>query len=343
MLVRLAISLVVLRTSSDAERDLEILALRHQVAVLRRQVKRPELLTADRIVLAPTSPRLAPGRLLFSPATLLRWHRELVRRRWSAFGRRPRRGRPPISDELCRLVLRLARENPRWGERRIQGELLKRGCRVSGTTIRGILRRHRVPPAPRRDSPTWAQFLSAQGGAILACDFFTLDTVLLKTLYVLVFLEVHSRRVLYANCTDHPNSVWVTQQARNVTWELSQLEDPIQLFIHDRDRKFVDEFDQVLRAEGAQVVLTPYRRPRANAHCERVIKTFRHEALDWLLVFGEGHLRVVLRQYVDHNNHERPHLALALRPPEPAIGSSDGPVMRRQRLYGLINEYHRAA
>ncbi len=181
MLLRLAISLTVLRTSSDAERDLEILALRHQVAVLRRQVKRPDLLPADRMILTALGSRLPPGRLLFSPATLLRWHRELVRRRWSGFRLRPRRGRPPISDELRELILRLGRENPRWGDRRIKGELLKLGYRVSATTIRGLLRRHRVPPAPRREGPTWAQFLSAHAGAVLACDFFTVDTVLLRT------------------------------------------------------------------------------------------------------------------------------------------------------------------
>ena len=259
MLLRLAISLAVLRTSSNAERDLEILALRHQVAVLRRQVKRPDLLPADRMILAALGSRLPPGRLLFSPATLLRWHRELVRSHWAAFGLRLRRGRPPISDELRNLILRLGRENPRWGDRRIQGELLKLGCQVSATTIRGVLRRHRVPPAPRRDGPTWAQFLAAHAGAVLACDFFTVDTVQLRTLYVLVFLEIGSRRILYANCTAHPNGAWVAQQARNLSWELNQLEAPIRLAIHDRDSKFVDEFDQVLRGEGARVALTPFR------------------------------------------------------------------------------------
>lgn len=215
MLLRLTISVAVLRSSSNAERDLEILALRHQVAVLRRQVKRPDLLPADRMLMAALGSRLPPGRLLFSPATLLRWHRELVRRRWAVFRLRPRRGRPPISDQLRDLILRLGRENPRWGERRIQGELLKLGYRVSATAIRGILRHHRVPPAPRRDGPTWAQFLSAHAGAILACDFFSVDTVLLRTLYVLVFMEIGSRRILYANCTAHPNAAWITQQARN--------------------------------------------------------------------------------------------------------------------------------
>ena len=236
----------------------------------------------------------------------------------------------------------MGRENPRWGDRRIQGELLKLGYRVSATTIRGLLRRHRIPPAPRRDGPTWAQFLCAHAGATLACDFFTCDTVQLRTLYVLVFMEIHSRRILYINCTAHPNSAWVTQHARNLSWELGQLEVPIQLAIHDRDAKFVAEFDDVLRSQGAKVVVTPYRRPPANAHCERAIKTLRHEALDWLLIFSERHLRLVLQQYLDHYNRQRPHLALDLRP-QPSAAHVKGPVVRRQRLYGLINEYHRAA
>jgi hypothetical protein len=177
----------------------------------------------------------------------------------------------------------------------------------------------------------------------LACDFFTLDTVLLKTLYVIVFMEIHSRRLLYTNCTAHPNSGWVTQQVRNLSWELPRLETPIQLAIHDRDTKFVDDFDDVLRGEGARVALTPYRRPRANAHCERAIKTLRHEALDWLIILDERHLRLVLRQYLDHYNRERPHLALHLRPPEGRCATVDGAIVRRPRLFGLINEYRRAA
>ena len=177
----------------------------------------------------------------------------------------------------------------------------------------------------------------------MASDFFTVDTVLLRTLYVLVFMEIHSRRILYANCTSNPNSAWVTQQARNLAWKLEDLELPIQLFIHDRDSKFVGDFDNVLRRQGARVALTPYRRPRANAHCERLIKTIRHEALDWLVIFGESHLRQVLGQYIEHYNHRRPHLALALRPPEAEPSPGNGPVVRRTLLSGLISEYTRAA
>ena len=165
---------------------------------------------------------------------------------------------------------------------------------------------------------------------------------MLRTLCVLVFLEIHSRRILYVDCTAHPNSKWVTGQARNLSRELNQPKASIRLAIHDRDAKFVDGFDRVLRSEGLNVVLTPYRRPKANAHCERVIKTIRHEALDWLLIFGESHLRLVLRQYIEHYNRQRPHQALELRPPQPAKQGS-GPILREQRLSGLISEYYRAA
>ncbi len=311
--------------------------------MLRRQVKRPDLLPADRMILAALGLRLPDGRLLFSPATLLPWHRELMRKHWSAFGLRPRRGRPPIPNELRDLILRLGRENPGWGDRRIQGELLKLGYQISASTIRAVLRRHRVPPAPRRDGPTWAQFLAAHAGAVLACDFFTLDTVLLRTLHVLVFLEISSRSILYAKCTAHPNAVWVTQQARNLTWELSRLETPIQLAIHDRDAKFVDEFENVLRGEGAKVALTPYRRPRAIAHCERMIKTLRHEALDWMLILASATCSWFFSSTSITTTASDPTLRWTLLPPQPAAVLGSGPVLRQQRLHGLINEYHRAA
>ena len=342
-LLRLAIELVVIHSQSDAERDLELLALRHQVAVLSRQMKRPELHASDRLILAALGRRLPAGRLLFSPATLLRWHRELVRRRWAAFGRRPRRGRPRISEELRALIFRLARENPRWGERRLQGELLKLGCRVSNSTIRGLLRRHQLGPAPRRTGPTWGQFLRAQAGAVLACDFFTVDTALLGTLHVLVFLELRSRRLVFANCTAHPDSAWVVQQARNLSWELQELQIPITLLIHDRDAKFTADFDRICTAIGATVARTPFRCPRANAYCERVIQTLRHECLDWLVIFSERHLRQVLGEFCHHYNRARPHRGRDLRPPHPDNIPARGAIVRTGRLHGLINEYSRAA
>jgi putative transposase len=342
-LLRLVVEILVLHSRSEPERDLELLALRHEVAVLRRQVKRPELLASDRMLLAALGRRLPVGRLLFTPATLLRWHRELVRRRWAAFGRRPRQGRPPISEELRRLIVRLGAENPRWGERRIQGELLKLGYRVSNSTVRKLLRRHRLGPAPRRSGPTWSQFLRAQGRAVLASDFLAVESVRLGVLYALVFLEIGSRRVVFCNATAHPDSVWVAQQARNVAWELEELNLPIRLLIHDRDSKYVSQFDAVFLAAGLDVVRTPFRTPRANAACERLLGTLRRECLDWLIIMGERHLVEVLQEYFEHYNRARPHRALDLRPPAPQPMPHRGRVGCRQRLHGLINEYSRAA
>ncbi len=221
-LLRLMIGLVALTGMAENEKDAEILALRHEVAVLRRRVKRPDLFRTDRAIFAALGTNLPAGRLMFQPATLLRWHRELVRRKWAVFQRRPRRGRPPLAEETKALILEMARENPRWGDRRIKGELLKLGIKVSATAIRMLLRAHRISPTPRRGGPTWRQFIRAHAAAIVAIDMFTIDTVLLQTLYVIVFIELGTRRLLFANCTAHPDSLWVTQQARNVAYEIER-------------------------------------------------------------------------------------------------------------------------
>ena len=341
--LRLLIGLIVVRCGSEQQHELELLALRHQLAILRRQVKRPELTKGDRLILAALGRHLPEGSLLFAPATLLRWHRELVRRRWAAFGQRARRGRPPIPADLQELIVRLARENPRWGARRIQGELLKLGYRVSATTVRTLLGRHRVPPAPRREGPTWSQFLRAQAHGVLACDFFAVETVLLRTLYVLVAMELGSRRVLLSACTANPDSAWVVQQARNLAHDLQDRDAPAAFLVRDRDSKYTDRFDAVFRAEGVSVLRTPYRSPRANAHLERLVKTTRRECLDWLLIVNERHLRQVLAEFFDHYNRSRPHLALGLCPPCPEDVPAQGAILRRRRLHGLINEYSRAA
>jgi len=341
-LLRLLASVIALAGRSDAERDLELLVLRHEVAILRRQVKRPELVPADRAILAALGRRLPAGRLLFAPATILRWHRELVRRRWAAFGRRPGRGRPPICEELRELIARLATENPGWGERRMQGELLKLGHRVSNSTIRRVLRRKRIGPAPRRTGPTWSEFLRAQAGAVVACDFLTVDTARLGVLYALCSWRSARAASVFANCTAHPDAAWVTQQMRNVTWELTELGQPIRFLIRDRDAKFSSAFDIVAAAAGAKILRTPYRTPRANAHLERLLGSVRREALDWLIILNERHLLAVLREYLVHYNHARPHRSLELRPPIPLPTSNAGSIIRRQRLHGLINEYSRA-
>jgi hypothetical protein len=279
------------------------------------------------------------------PETLLRWHRELVRRRWAAFGRRRGPGRPPLPADLRDLIGRLATENPTWGYQRIRGELLKLGHDVSATAVRTTLRRCGAPPAPRRVGLSWRAFLRAHAGAVLECDFLTVDTVRLRTLHLLFFIDVQTRRVFAAGCTAQPTAAWVTQQARNLTWDLTAEALRPTVLIRDRDAKFPRAFDDVFRGDGVRVVRAPFRAPRARAHAERWVGTVRRECLDWLLIFGGRHLERVVDEYVDHYNAARPHQALRLRaplasgqPPRP-----DGEIVRRDRLGGLIHEYERQA
>src|SRR5918999_3683726 len=223
--VRLLLDLALLRCQSDAARDLELLALRQEVRVLRRRTKRIAWRPGDRLVLAALSrclPRARWPMFPVRPETLLRWHRELVRRKWALFGRRRGSGRPPLPAASRALILQLAQENPRWGYQRIRGELLKLGHRASATAIRALLRRHGVPPAPRRAGLSWRAFLRAHAAGVLACDFFTVETVRLQTVFVLFFIEVQTRRVFVVGCTEHPTAAWVTQQARHLTWPLDE-------------------------------------------------------------------------------------------------------------------------
>jgi putative transposase len=243
------------------------------------------------------------------------------------------------------LVLRFARENPRWGCVRIQGELRKLGVRVGATTIRSVLRSSGLGPAPRLGGPSWAEFLRVQAHGIAACDFFTVETVWLRTLYVLFFIEHGSRRVRLAGVTAHPDRVWMRQQARNLAVE-EQLES-VRFLIHDRDAKFSGPFDEILRGEGVRVIKTPVQAPRANAVAERWVRSVRNECLDHLLVFGRRHLEQILRDYVAHYNAERPHRSLALAAPAAKLqgmrGSPPAEIRRRDVLGGLIHEYHAAA
>lgn len=342
-LVRLIVGAIQLHGRSAEELKLEVLALRHEVAILRRQVKRPDLFPTDRLILAALGRHLQAGKLMFAPATLLRWHRELVRHKWAAFQRRPRRGRPAIAEEIQALILQMARENPRWGDRRIKGELLKLGIKVSASAIRMLLRRYRVPPAPRRNGPTWREFIRAHAAAIIAADFFTIESVFLRTIYVVVFIELGSRRLLWADCTTNPGSAWVTQQARNVAYELKDLGVPVRFAIHDRDSKFTSGFDAVLESEGVEVIRTPYHAPRANSHCERSIGSARREFFDFMIVIGERHLRLLLNLWQDHYNRGRPHMALDLVAPNPRPTPATGVIVRERKLFGLTTEYSRAA
>jgi putative transposase len=236
--------------------------LRHQLKVLRRQVKRPEFQPADRALLALLSqalPRRHWSIFLVTPDTILRWHRRLVTRKWTQPDRRG--GRPPLDDHLIALILRLARENPRWGYRRIQGELKKLGIGVSATTIRTVLLGNGLRPAPRRASVTWRAFLRAQAAGIIAADFFTVETVRLKTLYVLFFIGLHTRRVRLAGVTDHPNGRWLVQRAGELSMERPEGTTAPRFLIRDRDSKFTRVFDDVLAADGTQILKTPIQAP----------------------------------------------------------------------------------
>ena len=338
--------LLILSGRSAQHKDVELLVLRHQLDVLRRQVERPKLRSSDRALLAAMGPLLPPQRrhgLLVTPQTLLRWHRQLVRRRWTYGRAKP--GRPPLGREKRELVLRLARENPRWGYQRIAGELRKLGVSVSPSTVRRLLVGAGLGPAPRRSGPSWRAFLRSQAASIAACDFFTVETAFLRRYYVLFFIELQTRRVHLAGCSAHPSGRWVAQQARNLSFS-GTLAD-LRFLIRDRDSKFSAAFDEVFRSDGTRVILTPVRAPRANAYAERFVRTVRTECLDWLLILGPRQLDHVLRVFVEHYNRERPHRALDQRPPTPPPPSPPpapaAPVKRRDRLGGLIHEYHRAA
>jgi putative transposase len=348
--VRLLTRLLVFLNADDGTKDLEILVLRHQLRVLRRKTGRPKFTARDRVLLAAASRGLSRQRwassFLVTPQTLLRWHRTLVRQKWT-YGKERSPGRPPIDPQIANLVLRMARENARWGCVRICGELRKLGIPVGATTIRTLLRRHGLGPAPRRTGPSWAQFLKAQAEGLVACDFFTVETIWLQTLYVLFFIELSTRRVVAAGVTANPDSAWVTQQARNAAMALHDRGVSVRFLLRDHDAKFSRGFDDVFSSEGGQVLRTPIRAPKANAHAERWIQTVRAECLDWTLVLGRRHLLRLLRRYVRHYNEQRPHRGLALTVPAPRERGSPqvdpGEVGRRDVLGGLIHEYHEVA
>ena len=320
--------------------EVELLVLRHELRVLRRQVRRPAYRRRDRVFLTACSrllPRASWYAFLVTPLTLLRWHRELVRRKWT-YRRAGVPGRPPIDDQLRGFIVRMARENPRWGYRRIQGELRKLGHDVAASTIRAILRAEGFGPAPRRAGPGWREFLKAQAKGIVACDFFTVETAWLRTLYVLFFIELGSRRVTFAKATANPDSAWVTQQARSVFLDVPR--HPIGFLLRDRDAKYSGPFDEVFRSEGARIVRTPFRSPKANAYAERWVRTVRRECLDHLLILSRRHLDAVLGEFVEHYNGARPHRGLGLDTPEPGWRPESPPgasgIRRRDRLGGLI-------
>src|SRR5260221_1073457 len=356
--IQVLLDVLSLRVVADPDKDLELLVLRQQIRVLERRVGRSVRLSrVEKLLLALTAlqireharagqQRFKNSLLLFKPATVLKWHRELVKRKWTFRHGTNKVGRPRLSEELEMLILRLARENPGLGCEKLQGEVEKLGHDVGITTVRDVLRRQHILPAPERDRThsNWRTFLNHYRTQMLACDFFTIETVFLQTVYVLFFIEVSTRRVYLAVCTARPNSVWVTQQARQVLWQLQDREPSIRFLIHDRDTKFIGSFETVFAAEGIETILTPYRAPNANAVAERWVRSVREECLDRLLIINQTHLRCVLREYVDYYNTARPHQGLDQQAPIPfPRGPAVGPISCHDVLGGILHDYRRQA
>jgi putative transposase len=339
---------LVLLGRSTASKDIELLVLRHEVAVLRRTEPTPRLDWADRAILAALTrllPRTVRMRRLVTPGTVLRWHRRMVTRKWTYPNRT---GRPPVSAEITALIGRLAAENRSWGYMRIQGELLKLGHRVSASTIRRVLKALKVPPAPKRHTDTrWRQFLHTQASTMLAVDFFHVDCALtLERLYCLFVIEVGSRYAHILGITANPDGPWTTQQIRNLMIDLGDRAADFRFLVRDRAGQFTASFDAVLTSAGIEAVKIPPRSPRANAYAERFVLTSGTEVTDRMLIFGERHLRRVLAEYARHYNGRRPHRGRQLRPPRPDHPIADvsrNRIKCRLVLGGLISEYERAA
>jgi putative transposase len=350
-LVRCLFGLRAVLVRSDLSKDVELLVLRHENRVLRHQLTgRLRWDHADRLWLAALSRLVSRRRWAevfpVTPATILRWHRNLVARKWDYASRR-QPGRPSTGTSVKALIIRMARENPAWGHRRIQGELAQLGYAIAASTVWEILHAAGIDPAPRA-GPTWRQFLTAQAHAIIACDFLVVETVLLQRLYVLVFIEHGTRRLHVAGVTAGPTGVWAAQQARNLAMDLGDRLRTLRFLIHDRDPVFTTAFGEVFKAEGLRIVTILPKTPRMNAIAERWISSARRECLDWMLITGEQHLRLVLGEYVDHYNSHRPHRALKQAPPGgrpdhlPDL-KPNARILRRDRLGGPIREYDQVA
>jgi putative transposase len=344
------LSWLALLARSSATKNAEILVLRHEVAVLRRGNPKPKIDWTDRAVLAALArilPRVLRAHRIVTPATLLRWHRRMVTKKWT----QPRApGRPPLAGELGDLIVQLAKDNPRWGVVRIQGELRRLGHRIGAGTIRKVLRSHRIPPPAVRDD-RWRTFLRAHAATILAVDFFHIDcAVSLTRLYVAFVIEHHTRHVHLLGITRFPTAAWATQLARELTADLADAGNKFTHLIRDRDSKFTAAFDAVFTACGIEVVATAPQAPRMNATAERFVRTARAGCTDRMLIASERHARVVMAQYIRHYNTGRSHQGhgLGLRAPDdpPNVIPFPAPphqIRRRPLLGGLINEYQPAA
>lgn len=350
------VDLIIVRRLASYEKDLEIVLLRQQLDIFQRtRHKPPRVSRSEKLTLAVFTSKLkqVSGRStyplshiirLFKPETVLRWHHDLVARKWT-FKHQNRGGRPRTEPMLEALVIRLAQENLLWGYAKIRGELLKLSHRVGETTIAAILLRHGILPAPQRaGSGSWRHLMRHYKDQLLACDFFTIDTLFLQTVYVFFFIELGSRQVHLAGCTRQPDACWVTQQARQNMWGLEDRSPVIRFLIRDNDTKFTPAFDAVFQSVGIDVIHTPFRAPNANAYAERWVRTVRTECLDRLFILSESHLRHVLREYVAYYNGARPHQGLSQQIPIPRRPINlVGELHCRDVLSGLIHDYYRAA
>ena len=321
LLVRCLLGCLMVLTRHQASKDAELLVLRHENAVLRRQVGRVRYEPGDRLWLAALS-RLVPRRrwdevFMVTLATLLAWHRRLVARKWD-YASRKRPGRPSTAAAIRKLVIRIAMKNPAWGHRRVQGEMVRLGHPIAASTVWQILHDAGIGPAPRRTGPTWKQFLTAQARGIIVVDFVHVDTVLLRRIYALIVIEHGTRRVHLAGITASPDGSWTTQAARNLLMDLGRRATTVKFLIRDRAGQFTSSFDAVLTAEGIRILASPPQAPRANAICERIVGTLRRELLDRLLIVNEHHLRQLLTEYLQHYNTARPHRFLGQLTPAQA-------------------------
>ena len=350
------LSLIQVGRLSDKDKDLEVIILRHQLAVMTRLHGKPVKPNhAEKMTLAVLTKKLRQSKnrstnqlrdviRIIQPETVLRWQRELVRRKWT-YAQKHKGGRPRIHQEKEGLIVRLAKENIRWGYGKIEGELLKLGYRVSISTVRNVLNRNGIVPASvRYGSIGWKTMMNHYKEQLLACDFFTVETILLRTIYVLVFIEIGTRRVHLAGITSNPDGQWVGQQARQLVWQFEETDINFRCLIRDNDSKFTDAFDTVFESQQTRIIPTPIRAPNANSYSERWVRSVREECLDWILILNEAHLQRVLNAYLEYYNKCRPHQGIEQQSPIPRPEpETTGKVKRRQILGGIINDYFRSS
>ena len=350
ILYRFLASLARLAARSGKSKDIEIIVLRHQLAILRRQHGRPTLTDDDRSLLgaiAQALPRPQRNGWLVTPDTLLRWHRRRIARHWTQPPKAP--GRPSTAAEIRRLIIEMATDNPTWGYRRIHGEVTGLGHHIGASTVWRILKNSGIDPAPDRTSVTWTQFLRSQ--AAIACDFAAVDTALLRRYYLLFFIDITTREVFFAGITTNPTGPWTTQAARNLFLRHPDRFSGTRALVCDRGSQFIDAFDQIFRTASIKIYKTPVRTPVANTSAERWIGTLRRKLLDRTIIWNQRQLEQLVNDYINHYNAHRPHRSLQQRPPlgnDPQPSAGRGPsqqlrLVRSTRCNGLINEYRNAA